>query len=90
VTDPIVRRIAGALGAPDLLDGLAALPGSDLTSLLLAVMRARATRATPADLLARWDRGGLVAPSTVDARTFAALDRAAFDAARDFDAIELG
>jgi len=87
--DPIVRRIARELGAPDLLDRLIALPGSDLQSLLLAVIRARAAQVTPPDLVAAAARNRVVAPSIVDARRYHAVDGAAFAAAADFDAIEL-
>jgi hypothetical protein len=39
--DPVVRRIEGAVGAPGVVDALAALPAADVTSLLLAVARRR-------------------------------------------------
>jgi len=87
--DAIVRRISAGLGAPDLVDRLAALPGSDLQSLLLAVMRERADRVTPAALLADATARAAFAPSSVDARVYADFDRAAFDAAAGFAAIEL-
>ncbi len=96
--DSIVQRITRTLGlelghAPlagaDLVGRLAALPGSDLQSLWLAVVRARAATVTPTALNAAADRGGAVAPSTVDARLFNALDAAAFAAAPDAEAVEL-
>jgi hypothetical protein len=89
MADPIVHRIARALGAPDVVERLAALPGSDLQSLLLAVIRARAAAVTPAQLAAAATRAGVVAPSAVDARRFHAVDGAAFAAAPDFEAVEL-
>jgi hypothetical protein len=89
MADLIVARIARALGVPDLAERLAALPGSDLQSLLLAVIRARAAAVTPAQLAAAATRGGTVAPSSVDARRFHALDGAAYAAAPDFEAVEL-
>ncbi len=48
--DPVVRRIERALGTPDLVDAVAALPGTDVTSLLLAVARRRAGSVSPAAL----------------------------------------
>jgi len=87
--DPIVRRIAAELGAPDVVEALARLPGSDLQSLLLAVARARAEAVTPAALLAQAERSGAVAPSSIDSRVYADFDRAAYAAAAGFDALDL-
>lgn len=88
--DRILRRILAELGAPDLVAALGErLAASDLQSLLLAVMRRRAGRATPAGLLAQAERARLLAPSTLDARAILDIDRVAFDAARDFEAVEL-
>lgn len=50
-----IERILAALGSADLVDALATrLPGTDLTSLLLEVMRRRAERVAPAQVLARY------------------------------------
>jgi hypothetical protein len=89
MSEAISRRIQAALGAPDLVERLAALPGSDLQSLLLAVMQARGARATPASLLDDATRRAAFAPSPVDARLYADFDRAAFAAASHFEAVEL-
>jgi hypothetical protein len=88
MTDPITRRIAAALGAPELVDRLAALPASDLQSLLLAVARARAAKVTPAALLAQAERA-IVAPSAVDGRDLASFTGRALGAATGFEASEL-
>jgi len=88
--EAIVRRILAGLGAPDLVDQLGErLPPSDLQSLLLAVMRRRAARATAPGLLALAERVRLFRPSPVDARRFHALDGAAFAAAAGFEAVAL-
>jgi hypothetical protein len=49
---PLARVLATAGG--DIVDRLAALSGSDFTSLMLAVARGRAAAQTPADLLRRY------------------------------------
>jgi hypothetical protein len=81
-------RIAGLDAATH--DALAErLPASALWSLLLDVVRRRAARRTPADLLRQWERDGFTQPAEVDQRTFNQLDAHMLDAARDFEAIEL-
>jgi hypothetical protein len=87
--DPIAARVAAQLGAPDLVDRLAALPASELTSLLLAVARARAAALTPAELLAQAERTALVRPTAADPRQLRAFDARALDAALGFEAVEL-
>jgi hypothetical protein len=49
-----IDRILAELGTPEIIDKLAALAGSDLTSLLLEVMRRRADEVTPRRVLARY------------------------------------
>jgi hypothetical protein len=55
----VIRRAGGA----DVLSLLATLPGADLTTLLLRVMRDRAERATPAEVLRRFREDRFVAPA---------------------------
>ncbi len=49
-----VARVAGAVGGSDVLDRLAALSGSDFTSLMLEVARRRAASQTPAEIIRRY------------------------------------
>lgn len=88
--DGILRRIAAALAEGDVLTGLTRrLPPTDLQSLLLHVTRERSARRTPAELLAQFERRAMVQPSAADARTMLELERAAFEAAAAFEAIDL-
>jgi hypothetical protein len=68
-----IDRILGELGAPEIIDKLAALAGSDLTSLLLEVMRRRADDVTPQRVLARYVQDRFTTLPTV---SHAALRRA--------------
>ncbi len=86
----IVERIEAQSGQTGLADLLAqGLPGSDLQSLLLEVFRARAAGQTPAGVLARATRGGLTAASDVDSRSLHLVEGCAYEAAREFEAVEL-
>lgn len=86
----IPRRIEGELGIPGLLDALATkIPASDLRSLLLEVYRIRASGLREPSILAQAARDTLMAPSAVSARVLTAFDLAAFEAAADFDALDL-
>jgi hypothetical protein len=67
----------------------AGLTASELWSLLLDVMASRAGARTPADLARQWDRDRFVQPSSIDQRTFVALDGHLLAAASQFEAIEL-
>lgn len=63
----LLRRVLGQASDADLLDVLASrLSGADLTSLLLEVMRRRAARLTPADVLRQYRTDRFVGPATVD------------------------
>jgi hypothetical protein len=73
--DPVVRRVERALGAPGLVDRLAALPPADVTSLLLAVARRRAASASPASLLRAHARIALVRPTQLDPRARRTCER---------------
>lgn len=65
------------------------LPASALWTLLLAVMTRRAARRTPKDLRAQWEHDRFTQPSAIDARRQLAVDAVLFEAAQDFEAIEL-
>jgi hypothetical protein len=55
-------RVAGEVGGMELVDRLAALSGSDFTTLMLEVVRRRAARETPATVLRRYARDRFVRP----------------------------
>lgn len=74
-----IARIERRAEMPGLLEALAGrLPGSDLQSLLLAVLRRRAAALSPAQVLDRYDRDRMLAPAPADPLSLAALDRLAF------------
>jgi hypothetical protein len=73
--DPVVGRIERALGAPGLVEGLAALPAADVTSLLLALARRRAESVSPASLLRAHARNPLVRPAQLDPSGLRACER---------------
>jgi hypothetical protein len=58
-----VARVAEAVGGSDVLDRLAALSGSDFTSLMLEVARRRAANQTPAELMRRYRGSRFVRPA---------------------------
>jgi len=82
----IARRHAGADVDALLAEGLAP---SELGSLLLHALRERARRTTAAEVLRFAERSPLVHASAVDARRMARIDALAFEAAAQFEAIEL-
>jgi len=86
----ITRRIQNETGIPRLFSVLAEeLPASDLQSLLLQVYQARARAGREPDLLTRFTRSPLTAPSSVTARQLNTFDRVAFETAADFEGVEL-
>src|SRR4051812_5814372 len=88
--DRIVQRIGRELAAGDPVAKLEReLAPTDLQSLMLHVYRERSGRRTPGELIAQHERSNLVQPSTVDVRALLEIERAAFEAAADFEAIEL-
>jgi len=68
------RRILESLGEPDLVERLAALPGTDFTSLLLAIFRERSTNIDPTDVLRRYRDGRFAAPSPIPHRALRAVE----------------
>jgi hypothetical protein len=72
--DPIVERVERALGHPGLIDALAALPPTDVTSFLLALARRRADAVTPAGLVRAHASNRLVQPSPLDPRALRACE----------------
>lgn len=86
----IIRRIEAQSGLKGLFEVLSrGLPASDLQSLLLEVLRARAARLEPAFLKTQFARGGLVTPSDVDSRILHRAEGCAYEAASEFEALEL-
>ncbi|MCP2249699.1 hypothetical protein LX86_008486 [Lentzea aerocolonigenes] len=61
----VLKRVLRALGGEEALDRLARLPGSDLTSVLLALMRRRADALSGPDVLRQYRSDRFVAPSSV-------------------------
>jgi hypothetical protein len=82
------RWIVDRLSQPT-FEHLAALSGSELSSVLLEVMERHATGRAPADVLAQYQRDPFCTPAAVDQRTSIALDAHLLAAATDFEAIEL-
>lgn len=91
MADPaqIAARVAKALGSPELIDKLVALPQSELQSLLMFVQRRRSLLRSPADLLAQYERQPMVQPSAASARALKEIDGVALASAAAFEAIEL-
>jgi hypothetical protein len=66
---PAAARVVSAVGGSDVLDRLAALSGSDFTSLMLEVARRRAARETPASALRRYRSDRFVRPADTSWRS---------------------
>jgi hypothetical protein len=81
--------IVDALGQQSFEQLASRLPGSELQSLLLEVMRERAQARTPHDVLAQYRRDRFVRPAATDQRESVAIDAHLLAAADGFDAIEL-
>lgn len=60
--DGAVDRVARAVGGMEFVDRLAALSGSDFTTVMLEVVRRRAARETPASVLRRYRHDRFVRP----------------------------
>jgi hypothetical protein len=60
---PAVGRVLGEVGGSEVLDRLAALSGSDFTSLMLEVARRRAATQTPARVIRRYRSDRFARPS---------------------------
>jgi hypothetical protein len=81
----IVERL-GEQGFEQLANGLS---GSELHSVLLEVMHARAHARGAADVFHQYLRDDVCKPAAVDPRTALAIDAALFEAAAGFEGIEL-
>lgn len=71
----VVRRVGGE----DVLDALVALPGSDLTTLQLDLMRRRAAALTPAAVLERYRRDRFTGPAPVSFRALRRVEDVLLD-----------
>jgi hypothetical protein len=60
--EDVLGRVLPRIGGIETLDRLAALSGSDFTSVMLEVARRRAARETPASVLRRYERDRFVRP----------------------------
>jgi hypothetical protein len=75
MTSPLARVLRQA-GDPAIVDRLVGLPGADLTTLLLRVLRLRTERLSPADVFRRYRADRFVTPADVPhARLRATEDR---------------
>ena len=81
--------IVDALGEPGFEQLASRIAGNELQSLLLEVMRRRASVRTPHEVLAQYRRDRFVRPAAVDQRESVAIDAHLLAAADGFDAIEL-
>lgn len=77
------------LGAPEFEALATGLSGSELCSVLLAVMQRRARGRSPREVLAQYQRDRFCSPAPVDLRTSVALDAHLLEAAAPFEALEL-
>lgn len=85
-----VERVLRDIGDPDLVDTLAGLPGADLTTLLLHVMRRRADRASPADVMRQRAQDRFVLPSPIPLSDLHSTEQALLTALPDdFDTVTL-
>jgi hypothetical protein len=86
MSEDIARRITRNLKTPELIEVLSSLPGSDLHSLLLAVLKRRVAGIDLAQIK-RFNSASQA--SDVDSRLLHEVERAAYSSAAQFAAIEL-
>jgi hypothetical protein len=91
VWDPVTDRrwIVEKLGAASFDRMARELSGSELQSVLLELMHARARARSPARVLEQFERDGFCRPAPVDQRALVDIDRELLLAAKAFEAIEL-
>lgn len=65
--EDVLDRVLPRIGGNGVIDQLAALSGSDFTSVMLEVARRRAARQTPASVLRRYEQDRFVRPGQVPA-----------------------
>lgn len=88
---PALTRILEKLALPGILERLAQLKPSELSSLLLEVYRQQTSRLRPADLLARLPQNRFVQPAGLDPIALREAELAALQLARNtgFELVEL-
>ena len=89
VPEPILRRLAVALGGTPVVETLERLSARDLKSLLLHLLGRRMNGATPQSVLRDHERLPLTSWPKVDARRLRAVEQHALEAAVAFEAIAL-
>jgi hypothetical protein len=82
VNEDALRRIEHGLG-PDVIDRIAALRGSDLTTLMLEIARRRTDGITPADVVRRYQTDRFVGPGPFAPSTIADIEATLFAALPD-------
>ena len=81
---------ADGLPSADAFAALASeMPASSLWSLLLTVLERRAKARSLPEILRQWEQDEFTAPAPIDQRTLMRVDRRLFEAAADFEALEL-
>jgi len=90
--NPTLQSLLNKVGCPDLLEKLTReFPASELNSLLLEVFRMSTERITPQELMTSYEKNRFVAPSFLDALTFAKADLQLLELAKrhGFEGLEL-
>ena len=82
MNEDALRRIEQDLG-PDVIDRIAALRGSDLTTLMLEIARRRTDGITPADVVRRYETDRFVSPGSFAPSTIAEIEASLFAALPD-------
>src|SRR5688572_30513115 len=84
------KWIIEALGDHAVFERLAkGMAATELSSVLMEIIRERARARTPKQVLAQYGRDTFVRPAAIDQRTFVELDMELLAAAETFEAIEL-
>src|SRR5262245_34055615 len=86
-TEEIARGIAASRGHPGLLDALASLSPSELSSVLMHALRRVAREREMPEL--RAVHAPMFGPSSADPRVLNRIDRAAYAASERFEPIDL-
>src|SRR3954454_11792046 len=86
MSEQITQRVTRSLKEPALIELLSRLPGADLHSLLLSVLKRRVSRIEPAPLKGP---NSVSQASDTDSRFLHELEHAAYRSASTFDAVEL-
>ncbi|MGZ4150068.1 MAG: hypothetical protein ACXVQJ_08520 [Actinomycetota bacterium] len=79
MNDEALERVTRGL-PPGALDAVAALPGSDLTTVMLEIARRRAERSSAAEVLRRYGEDRFVRPGEVDPASIRLVERRLFGA----------